>query len=98
MNRYYVYVLTNRTRRLYVGMTNNLLRRVYQHKNKQLPGFTATYNISWLVYFEETPDAHAAIAREKQIKAWGRAKKTALVETMNPEWKDLSADWYGPRI
>jgi putative endonuclease len=92
--QYYVYVLTNRTRRLYVGVTNDLVRRVWEHKQKRVPGFTTTYNLTWLAYYEATSDVHAALAREKQIKAWGRKKKIALVETMNPGWRDLSAAWY----
>ena len=75
-------------------MTNNLVARVYQHKTHAVPGFTATYNITWLAYYEATGNVLAAIAREKQIKSWSRAKKIAPVGTMNPEWKDLSADWY----
>ena len=92
--QYYVYILTNRTRRLYVGMTNDLLRRVYEHKKKLTPGFTSTYNIAWLVYYETVGDVYSALSREKQVKAWRREKKLALVETMNPDWKDLSTEWY----
>ncbi len=91
--QYYVYILTNRTRRLYVGVTNNLERRLYEHKNKHLPGFTSRYNLSWLVYVEEGNDISGAILREKQIKSWGRAKKIALVDSMNPQWRDLGQDW-----
>lgn len=94
MNQYYVYILTNRSRTLYAGVTNDLTRRVYEHKQKLLPGFTEKYNISRLVYFEETSDVRDAIAREKQIKGWTRAKKIALIESINPEWKDLSDGWY----
>lgn len=94
MNQYYVYILTNRSRTLYTGVTNDLTRRVYEHKQKLLPGFTEKYNISRLVYFEETSDVRDAIAREKQIKGWTRAKKIALIESINPEWKDLSDGWY----
>jgi len=68
---------------------------MYEHKNKLVPGFTEKYNITWLMYFEETNDVGAAIAREKELKGWGRIKKMALVETMNPQWKDLSAEWFG---
>lgn len=92
--QYYVYILSNATHRLYVGVTNDLLRRVYQHKNKLVPGFTARYNITWLMYFEETTDVMAAIAREKELKGWSRNKKTELIESMNPQWKDLSAEWF----
>ena len=90
MKRYYVYILTNPTRTLYVGVTSDLARRVYEHKNKLLGGFTDKYHITLLVYFEETTEVRSAIAREKQIKGWTRAKKIALVDSMNPEWKDLS--------
>lgn len=75
---------------LYTGVTNNLERRVYEHKNKLLKGFTAKYNINKLVYFDYTGDITSAISREKQIKGWGRQKKNELVESINPEWKDLS--------
>ena len=94
MNSYYVYILTNRSKTLYTGVTNNLLRRVYEHKQKFIPGFTQKYNINRLVYYEETSDATEAIAREKQIKGWVRAKKIALIESRNPEWLDLSTDWF----
>ncbi len=90
MREYYVYILTNESRTLYTGVTNDLELRVYQHKQKLIPGFTAKYNISRLVYFETIQDVHAAIAREKQIKGWLRRKKVALIESMNPQWKDLS--------
>jgi putative endonuclease len=92
--QYYVYIMTNHSRTLYVGVTNDLTRRVQEHKSKLIPGFTAKYNITQLVYFETTQDVRSAIAREKQIKGWLRAKKIALVEATNPEWRDLSADWY----
>jgi putative endonuclease len=93
MSLYYVYIMSNRARLLYTGVTNDLPRRVYQHKQKLIPGFTQRYNISSLVYFESTPDVRAAIAREKQIKGWLRAKKVALIESVNPRWRDLSEDW-----
>ncbi|GIK43025.1 MAG: nuclease [Chloroflexota bacterium] len=86
--------MTNRSRTLYTGVTNNLERRVYEHKRKLVPGFTSKYNITQLVYFEETPDIKTALAREKQIKGWVRAKKIALIESMNPAWIDLSAEWF----
>jgi putative endonuclease len=94
VNNYYVYILTNRSKTLYTGVTNDLIRRVYEHKQKLIPGFTEKYNIDRLAYYEETVDVTAAIAREKQIKGWLRVKKIALIESMNPEWHDLSADWY----
>ena len=85
--------MSNQSRTLYTGITNNLVKRVYEHKNKLVPGFTAKYNISRLVYFEETGDVRAALAREKQIKGWLRQKKIALIESSNPKWMDLSAAW-----
>ena len=90
---YYVYIMTNYSRTLYIGVTNNHERRVYEHKNKLVAGFTARYNITILVYFEETPDVLAAIAREKQLKGWRRERKPALIESLNPQWRDLSAGW-----
>ena len=89
---YYIYIITNNARTLYTGVTNNLIRRVYEHKHKLIPGFTARYNIDKLVYFEVLEDARAAIAREKQIKGWVRNKKIALIEEVNPGWEDLSAE------
>jgi putative endonuclease len=79
--------MTNKAWVLYVGVTNNLERRVYEHRQKLVPGFTAKYNITQLAYFEITQDLHAAITREKQIKGWVRQRKTALIESVNPEWK-----------
>ena len=70
-------------------------RRVQEHKQKKVPGFTQKYNVTRLVYYEETPDVKAALTREKQIKGWLRAKKVALIESVNPEWRDLSDDWEG---
>ena len=90
MNNYYVYILTNQSNKvMYVGVTNNLARRVYEHKNKLVEGFTSKYNVNKLIYFEETKDIEAAIQREKQIKGWKRSRKNELVETINPEWKEL---------
>ncbi|MGH7846792.1 MAG: GIY-YIG nuclease family protein [Candidatus Binatia bacterium] len=91
---YYVYILTNKSRTLYTGVTNDLEKRVYQHKHKLVPGFTSKYNITQLVYFETTQGVHAALTREKQIKGLLRRKKMALIEAVNPEWKDLSSGWY----
>lgn len=95
MRQYYVYILSSKSKTLYTGITNNLERRVYEHKHKLVPGFTAKYNVVRLVYFEETPDVKAEITREKQIKGWSRAKKIALIESANPTWEDLSTSWYG---
>ena len=91
---YYVYILTNSTRTLYVGVTNDLERRMYEHRSKLVSGFTSKYNVTWLAYFEQTSDVRSAIAREKEIKGWSRSKKVALIESKNPEWKDLSLEWY----
>ena len=91
---YYVYIMTNKSRTLYTGVTNNLMRRVDEHKNKLVPGFTSKYNIQYLVYYESTPSIHVALEREKQVKAWRREKKIALIHSMNPEWKDLSEEWF----
>lgn len=88
--QYAVYILSSHTRTLYIGVTNNLQRRLYEHKNKLVPGFTAKYNVDRLVYYEMFTDARDAIAREKQLKNWARKKKEFLVETLNPEWRDLS--------
>jgi putative endonuclease len=96
-NQYYVYIMTNTSRTLYTGVTNNLERRVYEHKNKLFPGFTSKYNITNLVYFEETQDVHSALAREKQIKGLLRSKKIALIESVNSRWQDLSDGWYEKR-
>jgi putative endonuclease len=85
--------MTNESDTLYTGVTNDLTKRVFEHKNKLLPGFTAKYNITRLVYFEETNNVQAALAREKQIKGWLRKKKIALISSVNPQWEDLSADW-----
>ncbi|MCY4447239.1 MAG: GIY-YIG nuclease family protein [Chloroflexi bacterium] len=89
--RYYVYMATNASRTLYVGMTNDLPRRAAEHQVKTYGGFTARYNIGQLVYFEETADVREAIAREKQIKRWSRRKKIALIESLNPTWADLAS-------
>ena len=90
---YYVYILTNATRTLYAGVTNDLERRLHEHKAKLVPGFSSKYNVNWLVYYEQTSDVNSALAREKQIKAWRRSKKVALINAMNPRWRDLSLDW-----
>ena len=92
-HRYYVYLLTNWNNKvMYVGMTNDLLRRVQEHRTHAVKGFTEKYNVHKLVYFEETSDVYAAIAREKEIKKWRREKKNALVVRTNPEWRDLGND------
>jgi putative endonuclease len=85
--------MTNKSGTPYTGVTNNLERRIYDHKQKLVPGFTTKYNITWLVYYEATDDIGAAIEREKQIKGCLRRKKIALIDAVNPEWRDLSVDW-----
>ena len=93
-NTYYVYIITNKTNTvLYTGVTNNLKRRLFEHKEKKFDGFTCRYNVNKLVYFESTSDINVAIAREKEIKGWKREKKNALVETKNKNWSDLTAEW-----
>ena len=92
MKKYYVYIMTNRTRTLYVGMTNDLERRVLEHKQKLVPGFTSKYNITMLVWYQDFDDVEQAISAEKTIKAWRREKKVALIEEMNSEWRDLAAE------
>ncbi|MBR9980707.1 MAG: GIY-YIG nuclease family protein [Desulfatitalea sp.] len=93
MKTYYVYIMSNRSRTLYTGVTSDLRRRVYEHRNKLVPGFTRRYNIDRLVWFDQTNDVHAAIAMEKRIKGWRREKKVVLIEAKNPGWVDLSGDW-----
>ena len=83
--QYYVYLLTNGVRTLYVGVTNDLVRRVYEHKHKLVRGFTEKYNITWLAYYEHTPNITSAIAREKEIKGWVRSKKVELIEEPVPK-------------
>ena len=94
---YYVYILASATNySIYIGVTNDLIRRVYEHKIHADPkSFTSQYNVHKLVYFEQTSDVGAALEREKQLKGWRRSKKNALIETMNPEWKDLYPDLLG---
>ena len=94
VNQYYVYIMASRSRTLYTGVTGNLERRVFEHKQKLVPGFTTRYKIDRLVYFEVTEDIQAAILREKQIKGWTRSKKLALIGSANPTWRDLSSDWF----
>ena len=93
MAEYWVYIMTNVAGMLYTGVTNNIWRRVSEHKAKSVPGFTSRHNLTKLVYCESTSDVYAAIAREKQIKGWVRSKKIALINSMNPAWKDFSLEW-----
>ncbi|PKM77571.1 MAG: endonuclease [Firmicutes bacterium HGW-Firmicutes-15] len=91
---YYVYILTNQSNKvLYTGITNDLERRLYEHQNKLVRGFTSKYNVNKLIYFDCTTEATSAIAREKQIKGWTRQKKLDLISELNPQWRDLSEDW-----
>lgn len=91
---YYVYIIANyKNTVLYTGVTNNLEKRVHEHKNKIIKGFSSKYNLNKLVYFEQGNNVHAAIAREKQIKGGSRIKKIILINSMNPDWRDLSKDW-----
>ena len=93
-HNYYVYIVTNKHRTtLYIGMTNDLGRRIVEHKNGETAGFTQRYQLNRLVWFEYFSDVTAAIAREKELKGWLRSKKIALIEKENPRWFDLSADW-----
>jgi len=92
MGQYYVYIMTNKSKTLYTGVTNDLGRRVSEHKNKLIRGFTKRYNITKLVYCESANDVDATIRREKQIKGWLRSKKIALIEANNPDWRDLSEE------
>ncbi len=95
MKTYYVYILASkRNGTLYVGVTNDLRRRMYEHKNGIIEGFTKKYSVNRLVYFEDSADVDAAIRREKQIKGWRRDKKIALIESANPDWEDLSKEWF----
>ncbi|MGB6686892.1 MAG: GIY-YIG nuclease family protein [Terracidiphilus sp.] len=91
---YCAYIVASRSHTLYIGMTGDLLRRVFQHKQKTYEGFSATYNCNRLVWFERFTGPVGAIAREKQLKGWTRAKKIALIEKDNPTWRDLSEGWY----
>ena len=91
---YFVYILSNwNDSVLYIGVTSNLPRRLYEHRNHLVDGFTQQYNVHKLVYYECTNDVYSAISREKQLKGWRRSKKDALIAKMNPDWHDLSADW-----
>lgn len=92
--RSFVYMIASRSRTLYTGVTNNIERRIFEHKQKAVSGFTKKYRIDRLVHFERFGDIRDAFAREKQIKSWRRQKKVALIEAVNPTWEDLAADWY----
>lgn len=92
--RFFVYILASRSRVLYTGVTRDLLRRVYQHRNAEVPGFSRKYRVNRLVYFEETSSAIAAFEREREIKGWSREKKLRLIESVNAGWLDLAVDWF----
>jgi putative endonuclease len=92
--RFYVYMLASRSRVLYTGVTRDLVRRLYEHREGLIGGFTRRYHVNRLVYFEETPSALSAFEREKQIKGWSRQKKLRLIEASNAGWVDLAADWF----
>jgi putative endonuclease len=92
MHRYWIYVLTNPSRTLYIGVTSNLAQRVHQHRNGDVPGFTRRYRVKTLVYAEEFSDVWEALAREKQLKKWRRSKKIELIERLNPKWEDLGKE------
>ena len=89
MQTYFVYIVASRSRNLYTGVTNDLQRRILQHKQGLVPGFTTRYRIQRLVYYEQFGDIRAAIAREKQVKGWNRQRRLALIASRNPTWKDL---------
>ena len=96
-HRYFVYIVASRTGTLHIGMTNSLDQRVLQHKSGEIEGFASKYHCDRLVYYESFDDVHKAIGREKQLKGWARAKKIALIESMNPRWVDL-ADKIGSKM
>ena len=98
MKTYYVYIMTNHSGTLYVGVTNDLERRVREHKQQKVDEFTKRYRITRLVYFEECSQVEDALAREKQLKGWLRTKKVTLIEEGNPNWEDLSDGWYGEDV
>ena len=91
---YYVYIMASERGTLYIGMTNDLLRRVYEHKQGLIEGFTKKYGCKKLVYFEKSEDVHEIIDREKQLKKWRREKKENLIKSTNPKWADLAIDWF----
>ncbi len=91
---FYVYIMVSKSGTLYIGLTSNIKKRVYEHKNHSIPGFTDKYDIDRLLYFEVIRDSASAINREKQLKAWRREKKVKLIDSLNPEWNDLSQNWH----
>lgn len=97
MRTFYIYIMASRSRVLYAGVTNDLVRRVNEHKRGVAPGFTRRYRVTRLVYFEAFADIRDAIAREKQLKGWRRSRKIRLVENRNPNWEDLAEHWFQTR-
>jgi putative endonuclease len=95
---YYVYIMASKSRVIYTGVTNDLARRVWEHKQKLIPGFTHKHNVTKLVYFEKFDRIEEAIAREKVIKGWLRRKKIALIEGRNGAWRDLAYGWFGAEV
>ena len=94
MKTLYVYIMASRSGTLYIGVTSDIKRRVYEHRQHLIPGFTDKYNVDRLLYVERIDDPASALNREKQIKKWRREKKVMLIDSLNPEWNDLSQDWY----
>lgn len=94
MRTFYVYIMASKSGTLYVGLTSNINKRLYEHKSHLIPGFTDKYDVDRLLYVEAIRDSISAIKREKQIKKWRRQKKVSLIDSVNPQWKDLSEDWY----
>jgi putative endonuclease len=94
---YWVYIMTNQSGTLYTGVTGNLPRRVYEHRHRLVPGYAARYKIDQLIFADSFYEIRDAIAREKQIKAWRRSHKVALIDSANPEWNDLGEAWFGPK-
>ena len=94
MKQFYIYIMASKSGTLYTGVTSDLEKRVYQHKQKLMPGFTKKYNVTKLVYYEPVADSDAAFQAEKRMKKWHRRKKEMLIKKMNPGWKDLAEDWF----
>jgi len=94
MKSYYVYIMASESGTLYIGVTGNLLKRVGEHREGAVEGFTKKYSCKKVVHFEETTDVHSALAREKQLKGWRKSKKVGLIESVNPGWRDLWTDWF----
>jgi putative endonuclease len=92
--RYFVYILASRSRTIYIGITSGLKKRVREHREGRVPGFTTKYRVHRLVHFEAFQDVRVAIAREKEIKGWRREKKVALIDSTNPNWDDLAEEWF----